>query len=55
MQDWLAKHPRFNMHAFHADLSIVAQHGRVILPRHHYQAVASRSLHQRAGIDWRHR
>ena len=32
VQEWLAKHPRFNMH-FTPDLGVVAEHGRALLPR----------------------
>ena len=42
-------------HALHADLGVVAEHGRALLPRHHRQAAAPRRVHQRAGVGRRHR
>ena len=42
-------------HALHADLGVVAEHGRAVLPRYHREAPAPRRLHQRAGVGHRHR
>ena len=42
-------------YAFHADFSVVAEHGGAILPRHHRQSTAPRRVHQRARVDCRHR
>ena len=48
IQDWLAKQTSALQQALHADISLLAEHGGAILPRHHGQPTASRCVHQRA-------
>jgi transposase len=41
-------------HALHADLCVLAQHGRALLPRHYRQSTAQRRVHQRARVSHCH-
>jgi len=45
VQDWLAKHPRFNMHALHAHRGIMDEHGRAVLSRPHNRATSPQRIH----------